>query len=676
MNKKTILTSFLLCFSLSFFSLNAFNNGLWMDIYGSDIESTTTIFIQNNQQTSADLVIQKLYSSLEKYKVSIKKGYITDGNLDYYLLSTDYDSYFSNFPLIKKLDVNWTDFSTDVYYATDSSDQLSSGVFYTVYPINLKSITYHNFSNIINGNVDPFGYYNISGSNKEEQTAFVSYLQGSLPGIVSIVELDFDSSINESPKLAVLFISSILFLLILLMEVSKNMKEISLRKALGESFFRIEYDLFKSFFVSVLVSSVIAYFISYLVLIRAFNTYTIEYIWMLVQSFCLVTLITLILLCFIGLTLFVVSPIDVIKNRDFSKTLYNFNFLLKIAFIVLLFPEFLVFTQKIISQSEAVIAYIQANDELLSVVRFGGINPVASTGNGGWAESIRLNQKVIAYEKDNGATFINYAVMTTPDNITPDSKEYSLYEYVEITSDYSEFLPTKMQEIIAQNKNEKFVMVNKNALEQIKYKIEDICMDCKIVVTDLNYRVIDYRLIGLPYLRNPVLVIYPNLDSVHNLNIEDMYFITPSPDEAEVLMFQATKDLGYQITFTNGNNIVTPRLTQAKISWYYTFIVFIEGLLVLFLITSHGITVLYDLNKKEIAIHYLSGYSFMQRSAYIVLQDSMLFGLLWFYLTTKKFGFHESLYYAVVVMVVNLIIASIHLVKNEKKKAIDAIKNS
>ncbi|MEI7668313.1 MAG: hypothetical protein WCI62_04915, partial [Erysipelotrichaceae bacterium] len=485
-----------------------------------------------------------------------------------------------------------------------------------------------------------------------------------------------DSSINESPKLEVLFISSILFLLILLMEVSKNMKEISLRKALGESFFRIEYDLFKSFFVSVLVSSVIAYVISYLVLIRTFNTFTIEYMWMLVQSFGLVTLITIILLFFIGVTLFFVSPIGVIKNRNFSKSLYNFNFVLKIAFVVLLFPEFLIFTKNIITQSEAVIAYIQTNDELLSVVRFGGINPAALTGNGGWAESIRLTNKVKDYGIKNGAKFINYNATVAPDNIGPDNKEYIHYEYVEITTDYSEYLPSKIQEIIAQNKTETFVLVNKNALKQIKYKIEDICSDCKIIVTDSNYKVIDYQLFGLPYLRNPVLVIYPDLNSVLDLSGSDLYFLTPNPDEAEALMFQATKDFDNQIIFTNGNDIINSRLTQAKISWYYTFIVFIEGLLVLFLIISHGITVLYDLNKKEIAIHYLSGYSFLQRSAYIVLQDSMLFGLLWFYLTTKKFGVLESFSYAVIVMVVNLIIASIHLVKNEKKQAIDAIKNS
>jgi hypothetical protein len=101
----------------------------------------------------------------------------------------------------------------------------------------------------------------------------------------------------------------------------------------------------------------------------------------------------------------------------------------------------------------------------------------------------------------------------------------------------------------------------------------------------------------------------------------------------------------------------------------------LQSIAALLLIILHGITVLYELNKKEIAIHYLAGYSFLQRSAYIVMQDALLFFMLWTYLIIQKFPLVEAFVYASGVVLFNLIIASIHLLRNEKKQAIDAIKN-
>lgn len=676
MKKKVFLVTFILCFSLSFFALNVFNKGLWRRIYSPYAESSTIILAQNLVNISADQLIEKLHEGVKLYNVTISKGYITNGNLDTYVISNSYESYFLEFPLINKIDVNMSDVTRDIYYTTNAGDQLSSGLFYTVFPNGLKSITYHNFFKIINGEVNPFGWITVSSANDEAKTHFIQFLKDSFPGLVSVQEVSTDNTIDQTPKVEVLFISSTLFLLVLLMKISKNMKEISLRKSLGESFIKIEYDLFKSFLITVICNSVLAFIFSYAILVHTFNVFTIEYIGMLLQNFGLLIFITLLLLVFVGSILYFVSPIAVIKNRNFNKSLYNFNFIIKIVFIVFLFPEFLAYTRNLVIQSENVIAYVQSEKELLSVVQFRGINPAAISGSGGFAESMQLGAKTVAYQKEHGAMFINFAMANIPNNNYPKDGNYTGYQYVEVTVDYANYLPISIQDIINQNRNQTFVLVNKNSLKDIKFKIEEICVNCKVILTDLNFKILNYKNNSSPYIKNPVLVVYPDVTLVQSVSSESMFFMTSSPEEAEKVMFQATKDFESKIVFSNNNDVIKSIIDLAKTQLYYTFIIFMEGLFVILLVINHGVTVLYELNKKEIAIHYLSGYSFLQRSSYIVFQDILLFGLLWFYLSTNKFGILESFGYAFLVMVINLVFASLHLIRNEKKQAIDAIKNN
>ncbi|KAF0227462.1 MAG: hypothetical protein FD133_1509 [Erysipelotrichaceae bacterium] len=676
MNRKTILVTFVLSFSLSFFALNVFNRGLWRQIYDPYPESSTTIHINYTMDISTGQLIEKLYEGSQRYNVTVSKGYITDGHLDKYVISNDYDAYFSPFPLINKLNVSMNDNTTDIHYTTDANDPLSSGLFYTVFPSGMKSITYHNFYKITSGEVNPFGYLHVSEGEEVNRFQFIKFLQESFPERVSVPDISSDNVIDETPKLSVMFVSSTLFLLILLMEVSKNMKEISLRKAFGEPFTKIEFELFKSFIFSIFSISLLTFIFSYAVLIKTINSFTIEFVWMLIQNFILVILITLILIVFIGAILYFVSPIGIIKNRNFNKSLYRFNFMIKIVFVVILFPEFLVFTKNIVVQSKNLIDYTQAKEDLLSVVKLRGFNSAAQTGGGGLAEGIQFSSKILAYQKENGATYINYAIANIPDNVYPDNNDYSKYIYVEITADYSTYLSPEIQEIIEQNKDQTFVLVNKNTLKNIKYSIKDVCANCMVIQTNETYRLLSYQSQTSSYLYNPVLIIHPDLSHAKNVNIGNMYFIMPNPEKAEEMMNQATDYFNKGVVFTNDNNTIENIITSMKIQWYYTFIVFIEGLFVLYLVTGHGVTVLYELNKKEIAIHYFSGYSFLQRSSYIVFQDTILFALLWFYLSTKKYNLFESFGYASLVMCINLVFASIHLLRHEKKQAIDAIKNN
>jgi len=639
-------------------------------------ESSTYFQVRNSDEVSVEQFVEKLYEGSKLFHVDISKGYMSNGILDHYLITWSSDAFFSVFPLLNKDNVTFSDDSKDIYYTSNVEDKLRSGLFYTVSPYPFKSIAYHNFNKILSGEINPFGGLNVHGAN-EDRRQFIQFLKNSFPGLVSIPDISYDKTIDQSPKVAVLFISTTLFLLILLMEISKNLKEISLRKSLGESFIKIEYELFGPFLLTIILVAIVTFIISYVLLIHTVNVFTFEYMGMLLQNFGILVLITVTLLLFIGSILFFISPIGIIKNRNFNKSLYNFNFVIKIIFIVLLFPEFLTYTNNIVSQSLKIIDLFQSENDMLSTVQVRGINPSEYSGSGGLAEGIIFGEKVSAYLKEHGAVFINYAIANIPNDTNyPENGDYSGYEYVEVTSDYSSYLPSSIKNIINQNKQQTFVLVNKNTVQNLKFSLDEICVGCTVITTDINFKILDYKNIGSPYARNPVLVVYPDLKSAHNVNMGNLFFITSSPNEAEVVIAKATLDFESKIVFSNNEDSIRSNLTMTKTQWYYTFIVFIEGLIVILLVINHGIKVLYDLNKKEIAINYLAGYSFLQRSAYIVFQDILLFGLLWFYLTTKKMGLVESFGYAFFVMIINLIFASWHLLKNEKKQAIDAIKNS
>lgn len=677
MNKKVFLVTCILCFSLSFFSLNVFNRLLWGRIYMPYEESSTHIGVRNSAQVSVEQFVEKLFEGSKLFHVDISKGYMTNGKLDHYLIASSSDAFFSVFPLLNKDNVTFSDDSKDIYYTSDVGDQLRSGLFYTVIPYPFNSIAYHNFNKILSGEVNPYGGLTIYGKNENDRKQFIQFLKNSFPGLVSVPEVSYDNTIDQSPKVAVLFISTTLFLLILLMEISKNLKEISLRKSLGESFIKIEYELFGSFLLTVILVASVSFITSYALLIHTINVFTFEYMGMLLKNFGILILITVTLLLFIGSILYFISPIGIIKNRNFNKSLYDFNFVIKIVFIVLLFPEFLNYTNNIVSQSLKIIDLYQSENDMLSTVQVRGINPSAYSGSGGLAEAIKSSQKTVEYLKEHGAVYINYTIANIPNDTNyPENGDYTGYEYVEITADYSSYLPPSIQNLINQNKQQTFVLVNKNTVQNLKYSIDEICVGCNVITTDINFKILNYKNIESPYARNPVLVVYPDLKSAHNVNMGSLFFITSSPEEAEVVMAEATLDFDSRIVFSNNSDVIRSNLTMTKTQWYYIFIVFIEGLIVILLVINHGITVLYDLNKKEIAIHYLSGYSFLQRSSYIVLQDALLFGLLWFYLWSKDYGLVDSFGYAALVMSINFIFASLHLLKNEKKQAIDAIKNS
>ncbi|MHC1736348.1 MAG: hypothetical protein AB9921_11820 [Erysipelotrichaceae bacterium] len=545
----------------------------------------------------------------------------------------------------------------------------------------MKSYKVHTFHDIVFEDVSIYGWYVVSGKNKKEVDSFTEYLVSSLPQTVSVAkpgDTYAGEILNVTPRNEILFISFVLFLLVLFMEVSKNMKEISLRKSMGESFVTIEIDLFSSFVWNVLISSVLSFMISYIILIQTFNRYTIPFIQQLVAYFIVIIVITLILMILLGGILYLVSPVNVIKNRNISKTLFNFNFIIKIIFLVFLFPQFNQYAVKAIDLSGQLGAYLQTQEEISSVVEIKAF----SLGSEAMGNNDLLKEFVLEFKPkwvEMSDFYFDEQSKDMPEEInTPFDSGYFDYLYLRVDAKYLDYFPIKVNGELLKVSEKPILLIPESRRKSIGYSFIGLCDECKRVITKDKLRVSNFDNPAMfPYYENPVMIIYPSVNvNDERFSESNLRIIETSSSEALLKVSDLTAFFDKNVVFTNNQDDLQRKITDLGTIWYYAFIVFLQGLGTIILVIIHGVTVLFQLNRKEIAIHYTIGYSFLQRSLYIVLQDIILFGLLWIYLLINKYSMLNATKYALIVVALDFAITSIYLNFNEKKQAIDAIKNS
>ena len=675
MKKKLILSTIVLCFSLSFYAMQQFNEKLWIRINGMPSMNKIVFIINSTDEFSRAEIVDLLIEGARKYKVDLKTAYYSNGVFNAYVLLNDQESIFNKVPLIKKSEFDFMTPNQDVYISTDKSDPNSAGYFYTVFPTGVSLAQYHSFHELAYGDAQLFGWYNASSNDIEQAKAFTQYLEEKLPNNVQVGKgSSYSETKDVKTRNEILLIAFVLFLLLLLLEVSKNMKEISLRKSFGEGVVRIIFDLFKPFFITTIISALLTFIISYWVLIRTFNRYTVEYIIQLGFYFIVVVVLTSILLFILGLVVFMISPISIIKNRNINQTISNFNFVLKIIFIIFLFPQILGYANYAIDKSMSLVDYIKYKDVITSNVSRRGWNPNSSFA-GNQQELTKQSMIYSAYAFENSDFYLEYNEQKLPNIMTPDSKKYINYVYIKMTKDYLKYYPIDFAKIDLKSIDKPVIIVNRDRRRTIGFTYSSICKECKIIVTSSDYRIPDFAGMFQGSYLNPVIVVYPSINMIQFRSSDNLYYHSENPDEAIQKRDELINYFGNTWIFTNQESSIRRTITELSITTYYANIVFLQSLAVLLLIILHGITVLYDLNKKEIAIHYLAGYSFLQRSGYIVMQDALLFFLLWTNLVIQKFPIMEALAYSLGVVLFNLIITSIHLLRNEKKQAIDAIKN-
>jgi len=678
--KKLILSTIVLCFSLSFYAMQRFNGKLWTQVNGMPSSNKIVFTISSNSEFSRAELVNLLVNGAKKFEVDLKTAYFSNGVLRAYMFLVDQESAFSQVPLILTSEVDFATVDQDIYLSTDKKDPNSSGYLYTVFPLGVSVAEYHSFHDLIYGDAQLFGWYNASSVNIENAKAFTQYIKDLLPNNVHIGSGTYSETNDVSSRNEILLISFLLFVLLLLMEVSKNMKEISLRKSFGEKIGKIIYDLFTPFFLTTLISAILTFTFSYWILIRTINRYTQEYIIQLGFYFLLVIGLTLILLSVLSLVVFFISPVSIIKNRSINQSISNFNFVLKIVFIVFLFPQLLGYARNSIDQSSGLVEYLNYMDIIKSNINRSGLNPNASIV-GNQEEQIEQSLQYNYFGIQNSDFFITYNEQDLPDEMLPDSRKYDNYMYIQMTKDYFKYYPLEIKEIDLESINEPILLVSQFRRRNIGFTYKSVCTECKIIVTETEYRIPDFTAMFHASYRSPLLVIYPSIQDVVKLTgIKYMpsggfYYHSINSTEAILKRDELTNLFGNTWIFTSQESSIRRTITELSIATYYSIIIFLQSLAALILIILHGITVLYDLNRKEIAVHYLVGYSFIQRSSYIVIQDAILFMLLGGYLLLQKFHLIEAVVYALGIALLNLVLASIHLLRNEKNQAIESIKN-
>lgn len=676
MKIKVTLVTILLCFTLSFFAMEIFNTSLWVKMFARSANEVTFILNYSPEKTSVENLDILVKTAVENH-VNIQSAFNSQGKYDVYALLEDPTFKLDPLPLLKTSPIDFSDPDAIGYYSSNSMDAASFGYLYNVSAYEYGVFQLHTFEPIMNGTKSVYGWYEVSGRNKMNVSAFISTLQQKLPGQLIVDQNPGSTSGSDThTKTEIIYISLILFLLILLMEVSKNMKEISLRKSLGEPFYKILFSLFASFSLTVMISSLCSFTFSYLILIHTINRYTYVFIGQLFGLFVLLNLLSVALLGIIGTIIFFISPVSIIKNRNFNKALFNFNFVLKIIFIVFLFPQFLSNTQKAVDYTRQSIGLLRDAKTLQSVVYMSGINP-GSADAGSDAGFSTIEKRVKAILIDRYSFYLDYSSRDVPPGMDQASDAFLSYAYLTADAKILNYYPITVNGVPLTVTADPIAVIPKSKKGHLGFSIMDVCKTCKIVFTDDSYSIPNFTSF---YIRstyeNPIMIIYPTLNQIRDKVPNRMMIITKTTQEAKTMIAELKGLVNNDVVFTNNESVLKGVLSETLQYWYYVVIIFLQSFLILLLVILHGITVLYQLNKKEIAIHYFLGYSFIKRSAYIVLQDAAIFALLTFYLSTKGRSLIAAGSLALGVVLADYVLACIYLYFNEKKQALDALKNS
>lgn len=674
MKIKVTLVTILLCFTLSFFAMQVFNTSLWQKMMASSINEVTFTLTYSSEHTSAEIIEIFVQTAADNH-VNIQSHYLSQGNDDIYVLLEDPMLKLNELPLLKGSPIDFSDPYAIGYYSSDANDTASSGYFYNVSSYGYGLFQIHTFEPVMSGVKSVYGWYQVSGRDKSEVASFISELQQVLPNQVFVTDNGSPADPDTHTKTDIFFISLILFLLILLMEVSKNMKEISLRKSMGEPFYKILFSLFASFNLTIMISSLLSFTFSYLILIKTINQYTIVFIEQLFGLFVLLNLLSVILLGIIGTIIFFISPVSIIKNRNFNKVLFNFNFVLKIIFIVFLFPQFIMNSQKAIDYTKQSIGLMRNNETLQSVVYMSGINP-GSMDAGSDEGFSAIGKRVKAILLNRYSFYLEYSSKDAPSEMDPTSNAYLKYAYLRADAKILNYYPIMVNGSPLTITSDPVIVIPNSMKDHLGFSIMDVCNNCEIIYTDDSYSIPSFRNFWVrPTYDNPIIVIYPTLSQIRYSFPDNMMILNKTPQEAKTIITELNVLTNNEVIFTNNESMLKSVLSTTLQYWYYVFIIFLQSFMILILVIQHGITVLYQLNKKEISIRYTLGYSFISRSGYIVLQDISIFVLLTFYLIAMGKTLISAGMLAMSAVIIDFTLAWFYLYFNEKRQALDALKN-
>ncbi|KAF0223407.1 MAG: hypothetical protein FD179_1741, partial [Erysipelotrichaceae bacterium] len=563
-------------------------------------------------------IIEALIENVQKYKVNLKTTLVVNGINTTYLLLSDQEQVFENIPLIPKKPYDFSSPDKDFYFSNDIHDSNSSGYLYTVYPTSTSKVEYRSFYDIVHNQGQLYGWYNVQSPNRADAIRFAEEIKAQFPESSGFSVPTLNYKRDDKPRSDILIISFTLLLMLLLIEVSKNMKEISIRKSMGENFISISKDLFSPFLMTTLVSAILAFILSYIVLIKTVNQYTIEYMLQLAMLFLWVIGLTSLLFVLLGGIIFMISPISIIKNRNINKQLFKFNFIMKIVFVILLFPQLLIYMGNAINFSDNLMGFVTHKDILASNVSKIAMNPNAKIlYDQDLLDEFSLMYKHYVLENSDFYLEYNTYEQDMPDRVLlyPETGEYIDYVYFIVNIEYFNYFPMEGEQKSYLEKEKPFILINEKTKKTNKVNLSKICKDCEIVVTKTKYIVPNLQVFHKAFYDSPVMVIYPDFSSlpIKYLGSQFFFYHESSPLEAEKRIQSLYNLFEGNWIFSNHLDDTRYYMTYLSLESYYAIVILLQCLAAIILIIMHGITVLYDLNKKEIAIHYLSGYSFLQR---------------------------------------------------------------
>lgn len=645
--------------------------------FKNEEDMTKTFFyineLSNTRQLS--LIVRQLISSDTPYNVN-----------RYYMYTVEHE-------VLKKLNLKQDDFlpfdntNLSFYYSSNSKDDkktnqiLSFNEDYfikeseTIEIFPLVAILKNRPAN----KVDTF-WISVSGENNKQ------FVLDELEKVQTEENIDFSFSdttenqhywsfdelltLNYSTINEVFLICLIIFIISSCCMVSKNNKELIIRKMHGETTLHIMKTLYIKFFVGLLLGCLTLHFILWCLFINSFKNIYSEFNQMYLQLVCYYGLFVVVMLIVIYFYINITANIKHLKKGTSISTILKINILLKIGISLFMITPFLfmakvqlpaiddflfMINNKNDFENDYIVGAVKSSslETLLTMYPYADFTMYATMGNAIEMNFPELNDEQVKKKK------MEYPYIVVNDLYLENTE---LFDTQGGRIDYSTLdnntllIPEKLKgknlDMYCKQENCSYIFIknsgefiNKNPLGQI-HRVKNPIIH---FIKENNYAIVNHQGFIISNDKNMTKREYESYLNT-TLNIQNT-----------VLMSSAANYTMY-----------LERTEKALFSVISMFIVY-SLIYILFLIQF--LNLYFEKNKKEMVIQYLMGQSYIQRYGNLILIDLVIYGLVTtLSILLLKIPFKDIRVFILPVLLLDLIIQILYIFRFHRKNAVSVLK--
>lgn len=669
-----------LLFYYSYDSYNYINYARIINIENrmSDVYHRYDYVIENTDKKEEILLTIKNYAEEKNITLYLHDNPISDdGSLmyDYYFHTNNQKWIYDTLHFIKGNKIDFTDINEEGYLTNDEKDKKASGYF-TSYDNNYfikESEVFHfkTFNTItdIHNN-----YLNIVFASNTDAKALEKELIQKYNDVISISYLGPSLETNGGSETSILkvyrnddivfafCVSFVILLLILICIISKDKREIMIRRMNGNNVFKMTMEMYFKILVFAVILFVGTFVVWWYFKIGEYNDYYIELLNDL-KRFTLYAIIVVPILIFItAIYMRFTTNILELKNVRSAKKLLYMNYIVKVGMSVLLITPLMTCVHIVIPQLQKY-HYISNHKEMY-INQFGISN-------------IREINEVGKKE-----------IMKYP---YCDMDDYSIYSDPKLQKDFDEEIWAKNPYMIANeaylkdhifydekgNKIDLHTLSNKTAFIPLKYKNKEKVDGLgnakeKIYVKDTGTH---YNLYPLNYqykIRDPVILFVNEYDSSLNHN---SVFLPKTETMDREYYENEFSNYSKDFILKNRKREFTTYIYKSKSEMISLLSLIVIYIFMYSLFLTQYLILYFQDNRKELSIRYMLGQSRNERYKNIFIMNIILYfiilllGIIW-----RHISFITCLQFIGIIFIFDTIVILFYILYFERKNAVSILK--